>query len=394
VDQLFPEEPARLTLTKLTIEVNRAMHGLGRVAVEGEVHQPRSYPGGRTFFVLRDRAVQVTVTFGGARARRCRAVHGERVCVTGRVTFAGDRGSLHLEAEEVTPVGEGAVAAMVAETRRRLAADGLLDRPRRRLPRLPALIGVVCGNEAAVRKDIESVVAARFPGYPIVFEEVTVSGAGAADAVASALSRLDRRPDVHVIVLARGGGDATQLLPFSDESLCRAICAAATPVVSAIGHDGDRPLCDDVADLRCGTPSLAAAAVVPDRALLHAEIDRLLERSARLADARVAAAKSRLAAVDRERALERGVAIAVARLDRARGRLALVHPGARAARGGERLAAVRRQLEALSPAGVLQRGYAVVRDEHGAVVRDPGQVGVGDAVEVEVAAGRFGARVT
>jgi exodeoxyribonuclease VII large subunit len=256
------------------------------------------------------------------------------------------------------------------------------------------VIGVVCGSEAAVRKDIESVVAARFPGYPIVFEEVPVSGAGAAESVTTALARLDRRPDVQVIVLARGGGDASQLLPFSDEGLCRAIGAATTPVVSAIGHDGDHPLCDEVADLRCGTPSLAAAAVVPDRALLQTEIDRLLERAARLADARAAAARARLAAVDRERALERGVAVAASRLDRAGGRLALVHPAMRIGRAGERLSAARRQLEALSPARVLERGYAVVRDADGAVVRDPAQVRKGDVVAVEVAAGRFGAEVT
>src|SRR5947209_11723721 len=120
---------------------------------------------------------------------------------------------------------------MVAGARRRLAADGLLDRPRRSLPILPTTIGVICGSDAAVRADIESVVAVRFPGYPVEFVEVTVSGPGAVDAITGAMGWLDGRPEVEVIILARGGGDATQLLPFSDETLCRAVGACATPVV-------------------------------------------------------------------------------------------------------------------------------------------------------------------
>src|SRR5262249_30053765 len=153
-------------------------------------------------------------------------VNGERVLVTGRITYDNQRGRLELTAEEVVPVGEGAVAAMVAEARARLLADGLLDRPRRRLPRVPGALGVGCGSDAAVRHDIESVVAARFAGYPLVFEEVVVSGAGAADAIIGGLQRLDARSGVDVIILARGGGEAVQLLPFSDEDLCRAIAAA------------------------------------------------------------------------------------------------------------------------------------------------------------------------
>src|SRR2546430_778790 len=118
-----------------------------------------------------------------------------------------------------------------------------------------------------------AVEGARCPGYPVRCGGVPVSGPGAARARAEAVVRLDRRPEVEVIVLARGGGDPAQLLPFSDEELCRAIASSSTPVVTAIGHEGDRPLCDEVADLRCATPSLAAAAIVPSRL----ELERLLE---------------------------------------------------------------------------------------------------------------------
>ena len=270
------QSPRRLSLVRLSGEIARSMAAIGRVAVEGEVHRPQVSRAGWTYFVLRDRAAQVPVACPARHSRRCRAVAGERVVVVGTLVWGNERGQLILEAEEVTPVGEGAVAAMIAETRSRLAADGLLQRPGRQLPRLPRVIGVVCGADAAVRKDIESVVAVRFPGYPLAVEETTVTGPGAAQSIVEALWRLARRPGVEVVVLARGGGDSTALLPWSDEELCRAVAACPVPVVSAIGHESDRPLCDEVADLRCGTPSIAAHEVVPDRRRLEDEIGRLL----------------------------------------------------------------------------------------------------------------------
>ena len=230
--------PRRVSLARLAGLIAQAASAVGRIAVEGEVHKPQTGRTGRQWFILRDRVSQITVSVPAARRARCRVVAGERVSVTGRLEWVTDWGQLQLVAEEIVPVGEGAIAAMIAETRLRLDADGLLTRPRRPIPRLPAAIGVVCGHEAAVRADIESVVAARFPGYPTVFVETTVSGPGAVDNLIAAVQDLDARPAVGVIILARGGGDATALLPFSDESLCRAVCASTTPVVAAIGHDG------------------------------------------------------------------------------------------------------------------------------------------------------------
>lgn len=410
------EEPEggvrRLSLVRLSSEIARSVAGVGRVAVEGEVVVPRQHPGG-TYFTLRDRTVQVAVRCPPGRLPRCRTVAGERVLVTGVVAWLAERGQLQLVAEEVAPVGEGAIAAAIADRRRRLADEGLLDRPRRALPRLPAVIGVVCGNEAAVRADIESVVAARFPGYPMAYVATNVSGPGAADAMINALAALDARADVEVVVLARGGGDAAQLLAFSDEALCRAICACTTPVVSAIGHEADRPLCDEVADLRFGTPSLAASAVVPSRSELEAELDVLRTRARATLDQRLAAAAVGLAAVDHEWALEAAMGLASGRLADAGSRLHLVHPARSVAAAGDRLARVdwrhavtrrvdnererlgsgRRHLEALSPGRVLERGYAVIRSAGGAVVRSTDQVAPGDSVDIQLARGRFAAEV-
>jgi exodeoxyribonuclease VII large subunit len=393
--ELFPDDPGvrRLSLVRLSTEIAKAIAPVGRFAVEGEVHRPSRGASGRVWFTLRDRRSQIAVTCPPSRARRCRAVAGERVSVTGRLEWTTDQGRLQLVAEEVTPVGAGAVAAAIADARRRLQAEGLLDVRRRPIPRLPEVIGVICGTEAAVRADIESVVADRYPGYPVEFVEVTVSGAGAAEAIVRALRALDARPEVEVIVLARGGGDAPQLLPFSDEELCRAVAAASTAIVSAIGHEGDRPLCDEVADLRCGTPSLAAGAVVPDRAALESELARLGGAAGATLDQRLAAAGRQLAAVDRDSALVAGLDVARGRLERAVGRLDVLHPGRRVTEAGQLLESRRLRLEALSPVRVLERGYAVVRDADGAVVRDAAAMSEGAHVDVQLAAGRLGAVV-
>jgi exodeoxyribonuclease VII large subunit len=334
------------------------------------------------------------------------------VVAAGVLVWSNDRGQLVLEADEVTPVGEGAVAAMIAEARARLAADGLLTRRRRPLPRLPRVIGVLCGADAAVRKDIESVVAVRFPGYPLEVEETTVSGPGAAAAIVEALGRLARRQGVEVIVLARGGGDATQLLAWSDEELCRAVAVCPVPVVSAIGHESDRPLCDEVADLRCGTPSIAAHAVVPDRHELEAQLEVLLAEANAGLKRSWESGSARLGRVPVSHALEVGLERARSRARSAADHLSWAHPGRAVAecrkqlgrcdwRGpaqamlatcGERLEAVHRQALVLSPQHVIARGFAVVRLSDGTVVRSPSQVSPGELVELTLARGRITAR--
>jgi exodeoxyribonuclease VII large subunit len=403
-----------VTLIRLAGEIARALGAVGRIAVEGEVYRPTTSRGGWVFFTLRDRAAQMDVKVPSGNVRRSRTVHGERVCVVGVLQWANDRGQLHLVAEEVTPVGEGAIAELIAETRRRLGAEGVLDRPRRPIPILPAVIGVVCGTDAAVRRDIESVAAVRFPGYPLWFEETTVSGPGASLTIVEALAAVVSRPGVEVVIMARGGGDGPSLLPWSSEEVCRAVAACPVPVVSAIGHEGDRPLCDEVADLRCGTPSIAAGAVVPDRAGLVAVLDGRLVMAATALLGRVEVAGRRVAGVEPRRALGQGMDREANRLGRLTDRLAHLHPSRRIgecrarlgavdwrrptwerlARADGRLGAELRHLRALSPARTLERGYAVVTGPDGAVVRDAGSLQVGDPIAVRLAAGRLAAAVT
>ncbi|HET6794912.1 MAG TPA: exodeoxyribonuclease VII large subunit, partial [Acidimicrobiales bacterium] len=414
--QLFSDDDApvrRISLVRLSGELARSVGAIGRVAVEGEVLRARTLPNGRIWFALRDRAVQITVAVPGAKARRARVVDGERVMVTGTVAYAAERGQLQLTAEEVVPVGAGAIAAMIGDVRRRLAADGLLDRPRRPLPRLPRVVGVVCGAEAAVKADIQSVVASRFPGYPLRFDEVRLSGPGAALAIAEGIARLAADAEVDVVIVARGGGDAGHMLPFSDEDLCRAICAAPVPVVTAIGHEGDRPVCDEVADLRCATPSLAAAAVVPSRQELWAALDVALAGAASAVAAHVDGDRRRLDSADPRAALDGRMRAALDGLARAGHLRAAGDPGRRVAEGRARLGLVdhrrplasrvehlrgelasrRSTVDAYDPRAVLRRGYAVVRGPAGRALRSPAEVEAGDILAVELADGSLEATV-
>jgi exodeoxyribonuclease VII large subunit len=366
------------------------------------------------FFTLRDRAAQIDVKVPSGNARRCRAVAGERVSVVGNLQWANDRGQVQLVAEEVVPVGVGAISALIAETRVRLESEGLIGRPRRRIPVLPVIVGVVCGTDAAVRRDIESVAAARCPGFPIRFQETTVSGPGASLTIVEAIEALSHEPGVDVVILARGGGDAPSLLPWSTEEVCRAVAACPVPVVSAIGHEGDRPLCDEVADLRCGTPSLAATAVLPDLTALAAAVDDALLRAGSGMASRLDAAGRRVTAVVPGRSLAAGMDRAAGRLERAGLRLARVHPAA-SVRAGEsrlaglgwrrmwwellgraegRLAAEGRHLRALSPQRTLDRGYAVVTGPDGSVLRRAAAIEPGDPLGIRLAAGRLAAAVT
>lgn len=408
--------PRRVTLVKLAGEIARSLVAVGRVAVEGEVYRPTTARGGSVYFTLRDRAAQMSVKVPPAAARRSRIVAGERVAAVAKAEWQPDRGQLQLVAEEVLPVGEGAITALIGELRAKLTAEGLIGRPKRPIPLLPATVGVVCGAEAAVRKDIESVVAERCPGYPVVFLETTVSGPAASVSIVDAIEALGRRPGIEVIVLARGGGDAPSLLPWSTEEVCRAVAVSPIPIVSAIGHDGDRPVCDDVADHRFGTPSLAASAVFPDIAGLARAIDASLERAAASLTSVVAEAERRVASVDTRGALFAGLERASGRLDRAALQRTAYHPdralrdadarlrGAREAwrrftwealgRAEGRLAAERRHLHALSPQRTLERGYAVVTGPAGTVLRTAAGVEPGTAIRARLADGALLAVVT
>ena len=318
---------------------------------------------------------------------------GERVHVHGRAQLWAARASFALRAEAIEPVGLGAVLLRLEQLRRKLAAEGLFAPERKRpLPKLPRRIAVVTGNEAAAKRDVITTMTSRFPPARILVVETYVQGPRAPLAIVSAL-RAACEADVDVIVLTRGGGSFDDLLPFSDERLVRAIAACPVPVVSAVGHEQDVPLCDLVADARASTPTAAARLVVPDWRELIGSLEALrasLERgtSRRVGRAREALELDRIRLV---RAPELLLERTRARLAADRERLSRV-PTLLAERRRGRVEALGGRLSALSPRSTLDRGYAIVR-RRGTIVKEASVLISGDSVDVELAIGGFGARV-
>jgi exodeoxyribonuclease VII large subunit len=345
--------------------------------VEGEVTELRRHAGWQSvFFTLKDPSdgacLPVTMPRGRFEALRLDLADGERVHVFGRPELYETRGDFRLRALSIERFGLGDHLAALERLKRKLAAEGLFAPERKRpLPRFPRAVGLVTGNDAAAKRDVVSTLTARFPPAHVVVAETYVQGPRAAAAIVEALRALAARPDVDVIVVARGGGSFEDLLPFSDERLVRAIASSPVPVVSAVGHEQDTPLCDLAADLRASTPTAAGRLVVPDLGELLERLDRNRGRLARAAQRTFGRERDRLALVhDR---LRRAPSLAVERK-----RAALAQSAAR--------------LRTLSPKATLSRGYAIVRTDTG-IVRSPAAVRPGQPLRVEVAEGEFGARV-
>ena len=350
---------------------------LPEVWVEGEVTElRRNARWANVFFTLKDPSSGASVPASIARTRFDRLEldleEGEKVHVLGRAELFEARGALALRASTIERAGLGAHLAALERLRRALAAEGLFaDERKRALPRFPRAVGVLTGTDAAARGDILTAIRTRFPPARVVVAETRVQGRGAADAICRSLRLLAAHEEVEVVIVSRGGGSFEDLLPFSEEAVVRAVAGCRVPVVSAVGHEQDTPLCDLAADVRASTPTAAARLVVPDLDELVAGLHR--SRSS------VEAGVRRLLERDRERVLRLG--------DRLRASPALLLERRRA---GVELAGAR--LRALSPRATLERGYAIVR-AGGDVLRDAASVRPGDAVEVELAAGALGARV-
>jgi exodeoxyribonuclease VII large subunit len=277
-----------------------------------------------------------------------------------------------------------------------LAGEGLFSAERKRaLPFLPGVIGLVCGRDSAAERDVVQNAERRWPAVRFRIEQSAVQGQYAAGEVIEALRKLDADPEVDVIVITRGGGSLEDLLPFSDESLLRAVAACRTPVVSAIGHEQDSPLLDYVADLRASTPTDAAKRIVPDVAEQLALVTQLRDRARRSMrgwldreQAWLDATRSRPAIADPVREIERQGEQVDALIRRARQSL-----DSGLARAGDDVAHTRARLLALSPAATLRRGYSITQDADGAVIRSAKELSPGDRLTIRFAEDQLTATV-
>jgi len=320
---------------------------------------------------------------------------GSRVVLFARPTWYQRDGSLTLDAEEIATVGLGDLLARIEALKEALALEGLFDRERKvPLPFVPNLVGLVCANQGDAEHDVIENAQRRWPAVRFEIRRVTVQGARCVPETTAAIRELDANPEVDVIVIARGGGSFEDLLPFSDESLVRVAAACETPLVSAIGHEKDSPLLDLVADYRASTPTDAGKRIVPDAAAELAGVEWARESMARAVLAGVSRGARDLAAVASRPVLARPSA--------------LLAPYAQAAtvlhdRSGRALVGVLQvadakvreavaSLRALSPQATLDRGFAVVQDAKGRVVRDPAAVAEGAPLRLRLARGELAAR--
>ena len=371
---------------------------LGRVWVEGQIAEI-AVRGGAVFMTLRDPVAAVSVRVICSRpvfdATSPPPAEGARVVVFARPDFNANRGSFALTAMEIRAVGVGELLARLERLRRELASEGLFSAERKRaLPFLPSVIGLICGRDSAAQRDVQRNASRRWPAVRFRVEQTAVQGSYAAGEVTEALQRLDADPDVDVIIITRGGGSLEDLLPFSDESLVRAVAACRTPVVSAIGHEQDTPLLDYVADLRASTPTDAAKRVVPDVAEQLALVTQLRDRARRCLTgwldretAWLEGIRSRPALADPVREIERQAERVDALVQRARTSL-----DSTLIRASDDVAHTRARLLALSPASTLRRGYAIVQHDHDGVVRSASEVTPGEALTVRFAADQLAVR--
>ncbi|MAT18344.1 MAG: exodeoxyribonuclease VII large subunit [Leifsonia sp.] len=386
-------------VARLSHELKGYIDRLGTVWVEGEITQ-WGVSGGNVYGKLKDLGMDATVSFTVWSSTRAKLTsdfaQGDRVIALVKPNFWVKGGTLTMQVYELRHVGLGDLLERLEKLRRKLADEGLFAADRKvRLPFLPQRIGLVTGKDSDAEKDVLRNAQLRWPEVRFRVVHAAVQGDRAAGEVSAAIRALDADAEVDVIIVARGGGDFQNLLVFSDEQLVRTAAACVTPLVSAIGHEADRPLLDEVADLRASTPTDAAKRVVPDVAeelarvqqarariamrvtgLITHEIDRIGQLRSRpvLADPRTLV-DSR--AEELTRWVARGAELMDYRIERAQ----------------LRTAELVGQLRALSPKRTLERGYAIAQRADGAILRAADQAAPGDHLVLTLADGRVSTTV-
>jgi exodeoxyribonuclease VII large subunit len=389
--------PVRAVATRVAKYIDR----LGIVWIEGQLTELKIRQS-TAWMVLRDPAADMSLNVSCPRDLVVNApvplAEGTQVVMCGKPQFYTRNGSFSLRISEIRAVGLGELLARIERLRRLLDAEGLFDpRLKRPIPFLPGTVGLITGRASHAERDVLSVATQRWPAVRFAVRHAAVQGANSVPQLVAALRELDADPEVDVIVLARGGGSVEDLLPFSDETLCREIARATTPVVSAIGHEPDNPLCDLVADLRAATPTDAAKRIVPDTLAEQALVTDLRRRSARALRNWVNREAHHLAQLRSRPVLARPLAAVDARAEeiarvRAAGRRDITRL---LAAEDDRIEHLSARLATLGPAATLARGYAVVqstgagREAH--VLRSVSDAPPGTRLRIRVADGAVAA---
>jgi exodeoxyribonuclease VII large subunit len=388
------------TVSELTHKIKALLEGdVGRVTVEGEIGNLSRAASGHLYLSLKDSRALIDVVMWRSSASRLRftPAEGDKVIAKGEVTVYEPRGRYQLVVSSLQPLGQGDLQAKFEELVAKLRDEGLfLPEHKKPLPEKPEIIGVVTSPTGAAIRDIIKVARRRMPGVKIVVSPCIVQGPGAATQIAQALDKLERWGQCDVIIIGRGGGSQEDLWAFNEEVVARAIFAARTPIVSAVGHEVDLSIADLVADVRAATPSEAAETVAPDLSQYIRQLKNLQRSLSAALRTQVRDLRARLAQVAQARVLRKPWDIVHAR------RQLLDEKLDRFNRAGtvllnEKTGALKllsAKLESLSPLAVLSRGYSVTVNETGAVIKTAGQVKIGDRIETRLNEGRLVSAIT
>ncbi|MFS0732544.1 exodeoxyribonuclease VII large subunit [Microbacterium sp. 1P10UB] len=400
-DSVHPRDSAPASPTSVS-RLNDTIRGFiekwGSVWVEGEITS-WNVRGGNVFGRLKDGSTDATISFRLWSSTRQRLADdlavGDHVIACVKADYFPRSGDFTFAVSAMRHVGLGDQLEKLERLRVALRAEGLFDPARKRaLPFLPTVVGLITGEKSDAEKDVRRNAELRWPQVRFRTAYAAVQGDRCVPETIGALKALDADPEVDVIVIARGGGDPQTLLGFSDERLLRAVAAASTPVVSAIGHENDRPLLDDVADLRASTPTDAAKRVVPDVAEQRAIVAQLRSRLTMRLTQRVTTDIAHLEQLRSRPALRNPAGMLDQRAQQlwmqvSRGRDII---GRRWDAETRRAAELRATLRALSPASTLARGYAIAHLADGVIVRDAAQAPAGARLTVTVGRGSIAAR--
>lgn len=386
-------------ITRYIRDLFEADEILDDIWVRGEVSNLTKARSGHWYFTVKDSDAQLRCVMfrGAARGVRANVQAGDEILVHGRVSVYEARGEYQLYADQIEAVGGfGDLHLRFEALKAKLDAEGLFDPGRKQpIPFFPSQIGVVTSPTAAAWHDINNVLQRRFPFAELILSPTLVQGAEAPAQIVRALERLNRGTDVDVIILARGGGSLEDLWCFNDEQVARAVAASRIPVISGIGHEIDFTIADFVADLRAPTPSAAAELATPNRDDLLLDIDRLRNGLAGSIGDSLSERKRDL------RRLQSGLRFttplktvqqARRRIDEKRGQLERAER-LQLQQLSERLLHTSKALEAANPAHILARGYALMRDEAGVLIREAAQVSKNQRLNVQLARDKIGVRV-
>jgi len=429
-----------LSVAELTRQIKALLEKqLGDVWVEGEISNFKSQTSGHLYFTLKDASAQIAaVMFRGAASKLSfRPKDGMQVRLHGELSVYEVRGQYQLIVRRLEESGIGALQQRFEELKRKLQAEGFFAHERKRpIPSFPQTIGLVTSPTGAVLQDFIHVTRRRYPGQHIIVNPVKVQGVGAAEEIAAAVEEFNRLGNVDIIIIARGGGSLEDLWAFNEEIVARAVAASAIPTVSAVGHEVDFTICDFVSDLRAPTPSAAAEMVVPNAAELFVSIGHLRARLDRevaslwgvfklrvkaLREHNVFREPSRIIGLyqqqvdDHMNTLEARVQDDVrdrldhvrnlherlqvqspaARIGKLRARLSLAtdllprHARSKLLAGQSKWAVLQEKIKLLSPLNALSRGYALVKDDDGKLLRSVKQIAPGQKVRTQLADGEF-----